>query len=190
MYAFFSYIANITYYLLFAAVANMLAPAGKYRKFVSVVTGFILVVIILTPFRRVGSDFDIANFFNAFATAQPQFQFDEENYANVHHNQLSAAFNDQLSLQLSHLLAQRGIFLHEAKFTHNENFSRITRIYATVSRTDDTRRVPFIRIEPVRINRTAPDDAPTDPLAEEVKNIIADFYGLSHQHITIRTQMR
>ena len=52
MPAFFAYLRNITYYLMFATVAGMVAPAGKYRKFVSLVMGFILLAIMLAPLAR------------------------------------------------------------------------------------------------------------------------------------------
>ena len=68
MQALFAHITNITYYLLLAAAAHMLAPAGKYRKFVSVVTGFVLIAVILSPLRNFGRDFDMADFFNSFGS--------------------------------------------------------------------------------------------------------------------------
>jgi hypothetical protein len=187
MGAFFGYITNITYYLFFAAVANMLAPAGKYRKFVAVVTGFVLIVMVLAPLRQMGRDFDVADFFAQLAQGQGA-QFDPEAYAHLHDSHLSAAFNEQLAVQLAHMLLREGIVLYEAEFRHEVDFTRITAIYATVGREEAARRVPFIRIEPVQVNRGRGESEEPDPLVMETKNIIADFYRVPSAHIHVRTK--
>jgi len=183
MQTFFSHITNITYYLLLAAVAHMLAPAGKYRKFVSLVTGFVLIAVVVGPLRHLASDFDMADFFASLST-ESVVTFDADGYENLHHDRLAAAFDEQLTIQLAHLLAREGIVLHTAVFSHNEDFSRILGAELTVSR-DGAARVPFIRIEPVRIGRETEMDA--DPLVVEVKNLVADFYGIPHAHINVST---
>jgi len=181
MNALFAHITNITYYLLLAAAAHMLAPAGKYRKFVSLVTGFVLIAVILSPLRHIGRDFDLADFFSSL-TAEETFYVVG---ADGHHDLLTTAFDEQLTIQLAHMLAREGITLHEATFSHNEDFSRILSAELTVSR-DGAARVPFIRIEPVQVGRGQAAD--TDPLATEVKNLVADFYGIPHTHIDVITR--
>ncbi|MCL2364702.1 MAG: stage III sporulation protein AF [Defluviitaleaceae bacterium] len=185
MQSLFAHITNITYYLLLAAAAHMLAPAGKYRKFVSLVTGFVLIAVILSPLRSIGRDFDVADFFNSISAGEAPFSADTGGHEGLRHEWLAAAFDEQLTAQLAHLLAREGIALHEAAFSHNEDFSRILSAELVVSR-DSAARVPFIRIEPVQVGRgQAADD---DPLATEVKNLVADFYGIPHAHIDVITR--
>jgi hypothetical protein len=191
MPAFFGYITNITYYLLFAAVAHMLAPAGKYKKFVTLVTGFVLVVIVLAPLRNIGRDFDASGFFASVAGI-PMIQtvFPQGELGDKHNARLSSAFEEQLTVQLEAMLKRSGFALHDASFAYADDFSGITAIWATVSRMEGaTRRVPFIRIEPVRVNR-GQNEAESDPLAEEVKSLIADFYNMERTHIYVITHKR
>ncbi|MCL2603687.1 MAG: stage III sporulation protein AF [Defluviitaleaceae bacterium] len=190
MSAFFGYITNITYYLLFAALANMLAPAGKYRKFVALVTGFVLVMIVLAPLRGIGRDFDAAEFFAGVAGLPAvQGAFPQGEYARLHDTRLMAAFEEQLAIQLEAMLKRNNFTLYEASFSYTEDFSRITAVQAAVSREEESRRVPFIRIEPVQINR-GQSEPESDPIAEEAKSLIADFYNLSREHIHVITRKR
>jgi hypothetical protein len=182
MSAFFGYITNITYYLLFAAVVNLLAPSGKYKKFVTLVTGFVLVVIVIAPLRNFGRDFNAADFF----TGIPLVQGDLGDLSFYHDEQLSAAFEEQLFIQLEAMLSRYRFHLRDAAFLYTDDFSRITSVQVTVSREEETRRVPFIRIEPVQINRNQPE---TDPAIDEIKNLIADFYNIPHGHIHVMIQM-
>jgi stage III sporulation protein AF len=186
MSAFFGYIANITYYLLFAAVVNMVAPAGKYKKFVSLVMGLTLVVIIIAPLRNMGTDFNAMQFFSG-ATALPAFA--QEQYSHFHNSHLSAAFEEQLFFQLEAMLSRHGFTLHEAEFTYTQDFSQLTAVWASVS-TAESRRVPFIRIEPVQVNRSPSPTEENDPQVNKAKNLIADFYHIPamHIHITILTR--
>ncbi|MCL2501208.1 MAG: stage III sporulation protein AF [Defluviitaleaceae bacterium] len=190
MSAFFGYITNITYYLLFAAAVNMLAPAGKYKKFVSLVTGFVLVVIVLAPLRGIGKDFNVADFFTGVVNMPTvQATLPQGEYAHLHDKRLITAFEEQLTLQLEAMLKRNNFDLHDAAFTYTEDFSRITAVRVTLSREEATRRVPFIRIEPVQVNR-GPPEPESDPIAEEAKSLIADFYNLPREHIHVITHKR
>jgi len=183
--AFFDYIRNITYYLLFAALVGLIAPSGKYKKFVSLVMGFILLVLLLQPIRSIiGTQIPITEWFQGILPTQAKNAVSlDDTYSIWRDTYLAAAFEAQLSAQLKGLLAQSGINLHDANFEYTEDFGRLTMIRVQVSREEEeSRRVPFIRIEPVRIQ---PEEPPDDPLVNEVKNLISGFYNLQKTHIHV-----
>jgi len=185
MPAFFEYLRNITYYLLFAALVGLVAPTGKYKKFVSLVMGLIMLVLLLAPVRSiVGRQIPVTEWFTgiipqqAYSTASV-----DDTYALWRDTYLASAFRAQLRAQLEGLLSRNNITVHEANFEYTGDFSRITSVSVSVSRDQETnRRVPFIRIEPVQIQR---EEAPEDPLINEVKNLIAGFYNLPGSHIHV-----
>ena len=185
MPAFFEYLRNITYYLLFAALVGLVAPTGKYKKFVSLVMGLIMLVLLLAPVRDiVGTHIPVTQWFAGIIPGQEISTADVDGaYALWRDTYLSGAFQAQLSAQLEGLLSRSNITMHSASFEHTSDFSRITSITVTVSREEEpNRRVPFIRIEPVQLNRDTP---PEDPLVNEVKNLIAGFYNLPGSHIYV-----
>ncbi|MCL2528132.1 MAG: stage III sporulation protein AF [Defluviitaleaceae bacterium] len=180
MSAFFDYLRNITYFLLFAALVGFIAPTGKYRKFVSLVMGFILLVMLLQPIRHfTGGDIPVNQW---FAGILPEAADTSTTYHTWRDTHLAAAFEAQLSIQIEGLLARNNITVHGASFTYSQDFGHITSVRVGVSRQEEPRRVPFIRIEPVQINRDTPQE---DPLVNEVKNLISGFYNLPDTHIYV-----
>jgi len=183
MDAFFSYLTNITYYLIFAAVVGLIAPVGKYRKFVSLVMGFILLSLILVPLTNIGTRQDISNWVLDFMPNQGTEISSETSYNLWRDTYIRSAFEAQLTTQLELFLQQNSITLHTATFSFSDDFSAITDIYVTVSGQQIQERVPFIRIEPVRINR----EEEVCPVATSTKNLISQFYNLNlgHIHVTV-----
>ena len=188
MPAFFDYIRNITYYLLFASLAGMIAPSGKYKKYVSMVMGLILLALMLQPLRHfVGVEAIETQVTQWFTNTLPKPEGNiEDTHAIWQQVHLSAAFEAQLAAQLEGFLLSKGITMHEAKFTYTNDFSRITSVNVLVSRKNpeeyEPRRVPFIRIEPIG---TQAPKTEYDPLTNEVKNMIAGFYNLQDTHIYV-----
>ena len=188
MLAFFEYFRNITYYLLFAALVGLIAPTGKYKKFVSLVMGLILLVLLLQPIRSfMGTQIPVTEWFAGLLPQQAHDTADIEGiYVTWRDTYFAAAFEAQLSAQVERLLEQNGITMHEAHFTYTNDFSQITSVWVRVSREEAApQRVPFIRIEPVQVRRDDRDDPPEDPIIDEVKNLIAGFYNLPGTHIYV-----
>ena len=185
MSAFFDYLRNITYYLLFAALVGLVVPSGKYKKFVSLVMGLILLVLMLQPIRHfVGTEIPVTQWFAGIIQPHYQDDHDQASYAIWRDAHLSAAFEDQLKAQVEGLLNRSNITLHSAEFTYTQDFSRVTSVKVQVSQDESPpARVPFIRIEPVQIGQDEPTE---DPLIDEVKNLIAGFYNLAHTHIHVK----
>ena len=194
MPAFFDYFRNITYYLLFAALVGLIAPTGKYKKYVSLVMGFILLLLLLQPIRNfMGTQIPVTEWFAGLLYQETHDTADfEGTYSAWRDNSLAAAFEAQLAAQTENLLKNNNISMHEASFTYTADFSRITSVHVLVSRNDaeETRqRVPFIRIEPVQIRREDPtENIIEDPLVNEVKNLIAGFYNLPGTHIYVEVK--
>ena len=191
MSAFFDYLRNITYYLLFAALVGLIIPTGKYKKFVSLVMGLILLVIMLQPIRDfVGVNVPVTQWFSGIVPDAPNTTTVDDAYAIWRNTYLASAFEAQLGTQLDGLLERNGITLHGVIFAYTLDFSRITSVRVQVSRAEDhqaePQRVPFIRIEPVQVQRGgANEEQNEDPLVEEVINLIGGFYNLPGSHIHV-----
>jgi len=184
MPAFFEYLRNITYYLMFATVAGMVAPAGKYRKYVSLVLGFVLLLLMLRPLARFSIDeFDMSQWFSAIIPAQATWETSREDWENTY---LREVFESQLKLQLTMLLENDGFTVYSAEFEYTDDFSRITQVNVSLSRDEEQQRVPFIRIQPVQIGE--PQTSEECPTATAAKKLISEFYNLptTHIHVNVR----
>ena len=184
MSAFFDYLRNITYYLLFASLVGLIAPTGKYRKYVNWVMGLVLLVLLLQPIMMVfNTQIPVTQWFDGMLTSTHVEESNYENWRDIH---LAAAFEEQLRAQVNGLLSQQNIILHDVEFSYSDDFSRITFIRLSVSQEEESQRVPFIRIEPVQINRE--EQAEACPISTDAKNLISEFYNLPLSHINVIVQ--
>ena len=183
MQAFFLYIRNITYYLMFVTVVGMLAPAGKYKKFVSLVMGFTLISVMIAPLARFGRELPVTEWFTGLGTHE-EATATETSYTEWRDTYLRGAFEAQLRAQLTGLLEQNGFAVYSAEFAYTADFMRLTSVRVSVeARAEEPQRVPFIRIQPVRINE--PTETETCQTSTAVKNLISQFYNLAQEHIYV-----
>jgi hypothetical protein len=171
------------YFLVFATVAGMLAPAGRFRKFVSLVTGLILLAVMVAPLSGMGRDVPITQW---FAGLLPGQVYDWQAPDAAHHDRhLRHAFEVQLRSQLSHFLARESVSVQFAEFYYTADFLEITEIRVGVTR-DQPARTPFIRIEPIRWRdrQESPDEC---ALSAEVRALISQFYQIdpANIHVTV-----
>jgi len=188
---FFEYLRNITYYLMFATVVGMFAPAGKYRKFVSLVLGFVLLLIMVQPLAGFfqGRDIPVTQWFVGDFASSDEFSDMDSSYAQWWGEYLSGAFEAQLEAQLTRLLNANGYAVHLAEFTYSNDFGELNSVRASVSREEiSSERVPFIRIQPPQIQPIRIGEAPPTedcPISAAVKTLISEFYNLPKSHIHV-----
>jgi len=169
---------------MFATVATMVAPAGKYRKFVSLVMGFILLAAMLAPLARFSGDIPVTQWFSGVV---PEGVSPDSAYATWRSSYLSQAFTQQLEAQLAGMLGQQGFQVHSASFTYADDFSRLTSVTVAASREEENRpRQPFIRIQPVQVG--APQADNHCETATEIKSLISQFYNLDKAHIHVEVR--
>ncbi|MCL2215944.1 MAG: stage III sporulation protein AF [Defluviitaleaceae bacterium] len=187
MLAFFEYLRNITYYLMFATVAGMVAPSGKYRKFVSLVLGFVLLLLMLRPLVRFGNELEISDWFTGIIPGNEMAQGDwQAAHTDWQNTYLREVFEAQLEAQLTNLLENDGFTVHWAEIDYTDDFSQITGVRVSVSREEQAVRVPFIRIQPVQIGQPESEqDAGDCPTATAAKKLISEFYNLPTAHIHV-----
>ena len=53
------FVRNITYVLLFSIVIEVISPNNDIRKYVKMVTGFIIILAIITPIYKAFGDIDL-----------------------------------------------------------------------------------------------------------------------------------
>jgi len=184
MPAFFAYLRNITYYLMFATVAGMIAPAGKYKKFVSLVLGFVLVLLMIQPIAGLlrGDGVPVTQWFEGFNVTDEEIP-----HSAWWDEYLHMLFEEQLEQQLARLLADNGFELASVVFEYSADFSQITAVRASVSRAAVSQNIPFIRIQPPNIRpiQIGETTETTCPYTAAVKTLISNFYNLPEAHINV-----
>jgi hypothetical protein len=188
---FFEYIGNITYYLLFAAVAGIFAPVGKYRKFVSLVMGFILLLLMIQPLAGFlgGRNIPVTMWLSVPELSQSDDDANSD-YSRWWDNQLRVSFETQLENQIERLLNANGFVVHSSEFSYSSDLGAVTSVRVNVShepQSDEPGRVPFIRIQPPQISPIKIGESVTEdcPHSQTIKNLISEFYNLPKSHIYV-----
>ena len=182
--AFFEYMRNITYYLVFMAMVGVIVPSGNYKKYVALVMGIILMGVTLGPISAIlpGTSVPATEI---FGNILPNPLAAQDTY--WHNNHFVDVFHSQLTSQTKSLLYRNGYQLVSADWETSENLTYIHGVSLTVRLiSEGYASVPFIRVEPVRI-------APYQPLEHQeeteetrgVKILISDFYQMSKDNIHV-----
>ena len=195
MPAFFEYMRNISYYLVFMALVGVIAPSGNYKKYISLMMGIMLIGIVINPITMLLGR-EAVPMTQIFGNIMPNMPAAASLSASQYgggldwqRDYLREAFHAQLTAQTDSLLARNNFELVSADWNCAEDFSyiRSVSLQLRVIEAAPTPR-PFIRVEPVRI---APYQAleEDDEVSQKVlmaKKLISDFYDMREDNIHIQ----
>jgi len=197
--------------------AGIIIPDGKYKEYINLTLGFILIIIMIRPIGAVVAGLSDPDSFMADAA----YLLDKGYFINtvggdfddLQMEMIVSEYKNGLSERLRAVInketAKTGLTYLSSEFTvdtSEEGLGGILRVDAVVvnSKTvaEETKK-PFIRVERVEIDmsipfeninksdRDEPDNKDTDADNEEIinlKNKISDFYNLPADNINIRVQ--
>ena len=163
----------------------MLAPPGKYKKFVSLVMGFVLLGMMIAPLARFSTEIPLTEWLPFVLQDVEYYENAQTAYASWRETYLRDAFETQLVAQLTNLLEQNDFEVHQVGVSFSADFMQVTNVAVTLSRAEISARVPFIRIQPVQISPPGQEEVKTCAVAIDAKNIISQFYNVPSQHINV-----
>lgn len=193
------YIKNIAVFLVFVSFVGIILPNTKYKNYINIVMGFILIFIMLEPVTRLlyGKDNPMDSvMLNMELELEKNIVNNESQYYDDMKNQMIMEnFNVLIKQQVENILEQEGYRVSDFQLTCIENTGEIQTLVLTVSKeTVEPTAKPFVRIESVKIETSKRKENPTaaigeeDPEIKNVKNKISDFYNLSKDNIHVNIQ--
>ncbi len=209
------YIKSISLFLIFTSFVGIILPNSKYKNYINVLLGLVLVIIILTPIGTLIADTNI-NFQKIFentassstdSNINSSLTDGSEYYEKLKQDAIVKSYTSQLKIQLEALVLREGYSLFDINVSFNESTGEIYNLELSVSEKEargikETKEIkkPFIRIEkiePIKIRETSKsneniENTENDKQLEqqnfktkELKKIISDFYNLSVDNIHI-----
>ena len=183
MPAFFEYLRNITYYLMFMAVVGVIAPSGNYKKYIALIMGVVLIGVVLTPMVSVLEQPSVP-MTELFGNIIPMPTTGQSDHFQWQQEQIRDIFHSQLTGQLGSLLSRNGYELVLVEWETSEDFTYIRQVFLTVRAVESIPTpVPFIRIQPVSIAPYRPAEETEE--VREVKKLISDFYDMPLDNIYV-----
>ena len=200
---FSTYIKNIAIFIIFMSFVGMIIPQSKYKGYINLVMGFVLIFLVLSPLQSIMGGFtgDIGS---AVTRMQNSLELNImakglDVYDEAQKELVINEFKAQINAQIKSRMDKDPKFAYlssEIEVDRGENFGAITGItLAVTEKPPDNTEKAFIRIEPVTIDTIsvfAPkaQNAEPEPSAEieSIKKSLSDFYNLpiSNIHVTIR----
>ena len=218
MQVFNDYIRNIMYLVIFMTFVGIITPGGSYKKYVDIVLGLVLIIVIISPVAsfmggsgmEVGAGEAVARIFES-SEIVALADYDEAFFLEQRDRILGEHVNAIIRTQLDALLTgtQFSIYRSEARFASDTGALvdlRLSVVRDVPWGTDDTDDVPqiyagypFIRVERVDVslresrlrqsNQAAIAES-TDESIQLLKQTISDFYNIDSDNIHIEVLMR
>lgn len=193
--SFSSYIKEIAFFLIFMIFIEIILPQSKYRNYINLVLGLLLIFIMIKPVNillakfNTSIDSEIIN--KTIEIDKNAIEKEKQYYTEKQKELIFNNFNENLKKQLTSILNNYA-YVNDVNFEIDYENLKINDIYVDISYEQKAEKEKFIRIKPVIIN----DDTLKDEKNEEdekiknIKNIISDFYNLSVDNIHITVQKK
>ncbi|WP_317367171.1 stage III sporulation protein AF [uncultured Tyzzerella sp.] len=179
---FYSYIKNIILFLIFMSFIQVILPTNKYRSYINLVFGIILVLIMVKPLNIIFNDVKNIEISPAFLeeTFNINSDINSEKYVSVQNDMIKNAFEHNIKRQIEAILKDKyyikdiNINLYENKYKE----MNIDKIELYIVKNDRAIYVkPFREDENISVKQQKE--------INDIKKSISDFYRIDINSIVI-----
>lgn len=203
---FSDYIKNISVCVIFSAFVEMLLPTNNFKKYIEIVLGFIVIIVILNPLKNIlfyNSSLDIQVFNktsqieneailknkNIYETKQRQLIIDT--YKNQIENQIKELILKKYSVEIESL----NIEVDEA--FESDDFAQIKKIELycfekeQLNQSNNKNKIEIKAVQKIEVNKNSEDthivagENRNLELEKNLQTLISDFYKLNEDNIYI-----
>ncbi|MDR3240245.1 MAG: stage III sporulation protein AF [Clostridiales bacterium] len=176
------WIQNLAFFMIFSAFVGIILPNEKYKKYINLCLGLILVLMILSPAADWlnQKEIPVNAFFSGLGESAGAASPDQ--YEEIQRQMIRQSFNAQAESQLAGILAKEGYTLLSVNVETAPDYSRLTSVRITLKRQEAGKPRGFIYVEPIRPGRSQAEDSAE---WKKIKKLIADFYNMSTDNIHI-----
>lgn len=201
----YEWIRNIVIYLILNTIIMNLLGNSSYKKYISIVSGMILLLIVVSPFMKFLKMDEILDYYlNANIYRSDVADYKKE-LRLMEEKQKEAVYGDlknRIKNHVSDLLSEEGLYLYDFAVAINrdvnsKNFGQIEAMNITAGYLEEE-EIPVhkINIEKIVISNIRKDYKSTAkgkeslPSPEEIhiKNKLSDFYNMEQDNINISIQ--
>lgn len=198
----YNWIRNVVIYMILNAIIMNLLGDKSYKKYVSIVSGMILVLIIVSPLMSYLDLEDTLDYYlqaNDFAVETSEFRNDLNRMEEAQSDAIFAEYEEKIRLQVEGLLQEEKVILTGMKLDIDKNpksttFGEILRMNITAEMEQNDEKdgqnhfsVDEIDIASISINEQEEKDSvdPPSPMEINIKNKLSDFYNIEQVNINI-----
>ncbi len=201
----YDWIKNIVIYMIVNNIIMNLLGNKSYKKYVSIVSGMILVLIVISPLIKLMKLDENLNYFieyNDFAIEASDFKTDLSRMEEAQSEAIFAEYEEKIRKQVEDSLAEENVYLKTFDVTidtdtKHETFGEIIKmdITASMERSETQGKHSGLRIDDIEISKVAIDNGAESedkklpsPTEINIKNKLSDFYNIEQGNINISIQ--
>lgn len=191
------YIKNIAFFLIFTSFIGIILPDGKYKKYIDIVLGLILIIMTLEPMAAFvfGSSRSFEKILNEITTSLDYEMIVNGPESDTREQLIKESFGQRIKPQLETLAAGFEYTLKDMDFLVDIETGEMISLTLYISKMSaKPTPVPFIRIEKVRVQNNASNVETAETIESgeinELKKSVADFYSMPLDNIHINMDSR
>ncbi len=201
----YSWVRNIVIYMIINTIIMNLLGNKSYKKYVSIVSGMILVLIVISPLIKLIKIEDNLDYFlnyNNIAIESSDFKNQLYQMEEKQREDIFAEYTEKIKKQVTQLLAADNVILEKFQATidtktDSSTFGEILSMHITASvgvnqEKDEGNRLDIKKIEIPKVSikdkvEETSKKVPT-PVEINIKNKLSDFYNIEESNINISIQ--
>lgn len=207
MQEFYSWIRNLTCYLIFVMVVVNLLPNKKYEQYLKFFFGMVFLLLVIQPFTRgLRVEERIAYYFQTFTLQNDAEDLKKEimGAEDVRLEQMLNRYEEAVTGDVSQLAETAGFIVLQAsvklgRIPDSAEFGKVTSIYLVLSADTESNSqvlpvLPVTQIEPVVVG-TEEDQAAAslslqagDETVMELRKKLLNYYDLEERYVEIQLQ--
>ncbi len=201
----YTWIRNIVIYMILNTIIMNLLGDKSYKKYIGIVSGMILVLIVISPLLKLTNIEANLEYFlqsNEFSLETSEFKNDLNRMDEAQSKAIFAEYENKLRSQVEAQLKEEELTMTDFEITidknaKNKTFGEVLRmeIIARKEQAGEDEEARSLDIKSIEINRISigqkgqqQEKSPPSPLEIHIKNKLSDFYNIEQGNINITIQ--
>ncbi|NLL73705.1 MAG: stage III sporulation protein AF [Clostridiales bacterium] len=192
----YEWVRNIVIYLILNTVIMNLLGSSSYKKYVSIVSGMILLLIVLSPFLKLLRMDGIMDYYlnsNIYNSEARDFKRELKLMEDKQRDEVFTDYKEKIKEQVEELISKDGLYIYDFDLVMNmdedsEDFGHIKDIKIEAGYEKyESAPVQKISIDRIVISEKALQKIDS-PEEIQIKNKLSDFYNMEQDNININIQ--
>lgn len=202
----YSWVKSIIIFLVLTTIISNLLGKSTYKKYVNLITGIILVILVISPLLKLFQIDDTLDYFFSFNILSTEAEDMNSRLVNMEEGQMSEIlkeYKDEIKAQVVKILKEQELYLVDIKIsldedTESSNFGKLKTMDITASyvrqNTDENKTdIKEIKIDKIEFDQSKESVDKTEkvtlsPSEIKIKNLLSDFYNMNPDNINISIQ--
>lgn len=202
----YSWVKSIIIFMVLTTILSNLLGKSTYKKYVNLVTGIILVILVVSPLLKLFQIDEALDYFYSLNTLSSEAKDMNSRLIESEDGQMSTIvkqYKEEIKSQVEKILKGQKLYLTAIKInldedTKSSSFGTIKTMdvkasYVRQNTKEEGTGVETVQIDPIKIgdkeeSEDKGEKVTLSPSEINVKNLLSDFYNMNPDNINISIQ--